>query len=181
MGTPYAGSIFVVAVRGDRAAPDIDVDIADAADAGVILAENAGSSFARRRDARVRYVDIDAAGVGVSADNAFGLRSLRHDCAVSNINLHLTFVRRRIADTLATGKNPAGCMTRVSGPRRLDTTAPDIDGDVTLTMMYLIDARFCSPRRRILNTVYIDIEVGRRIGILLARDRACVVSVESLH
>ena len=28
METPYAGSIFVVAVRGDRAAPDIDVDIA---------------------------------------------------------------------------------------------------------------------------------------------------------
>ena len=89
---------------------------------------------------RVRHVEVDAAGVGMTANNAFGAWSCRHDGAVSHINPHPALVRRKIAGTVATGKNPAGRITRVSGPRRLDATAPDIDGDVPLTMVYLIRA-----------------------------------------
>ena len=57
----------------------------------------------------------------------------------------------------------------------------DVDGDVTLTMMYLIDARFCSPVAESLtpSTLTLRSVVESASSSLVIG--ACVVRVESLH
>ena len=77
-------------------------------------------------DVRVRYIHV--VGVGMSADNAFGSWSRRHDCAVLNSNPHLTLVRHRIGGTIAAGENLARRITSVTGPRQLAVLESEIQG-----------------------------------------------------